>query len=114
MHELSLVHALFDQADRAVLPHGPERVRRVEVAIGALAGVEVDLFRTAFEIARLERGYRSAELAIEHVPAEHACSVCGARPLAGAPLACPCGGRVALTRGGDLILERIELEVPDV
>lgn len=114
MHELSLVHALFDQADRAVAAHGPDRVRRVEVTIGALAGVEVELFRTAFGVARAERGYALAELAIELVPAEHRCSGCGARIEEGAPLTCACGGRVALTRGGDLILKRLELEVPDV
>jgi hydrogenase nickel incorporation protein HypA/HybF len=82
MHEVSLVHALFDQADRAVRSHAPRDVRLVRVRIGAMSGVEPELFVTAFDGVRTERGYAAAELEVVHAP------------------------------GVDLILERIELEVP--
>lgn len=83
MHEVSLVHALFDQADRAVGRHAPGDVRLVRVRVGAMSGVEPELFVTAFDGVRAERGYAAAELEIVDVP------------------------------GIDLILERIELEVAD-
>lgn len=84
MHEVSLVHALFDQADRAVGGHAPAAVRLVRVRVGDRSGVEPPLFETAFAIVRDERGYAAAELELRVVP------------------------------GGELILERLELEVPDV
>ena len=83
MHEVSLVHALFDQADRAMGRHAPRDVRLVRVRVGAMSGVEPELFATAFDGVRAERGYVAAELELVGVP------------------------------GVDLILERIELEVAD-
>lgn len=84
MHEVSLVHALFDQVDRAVAAHTPADVRLVRVRIGDRAGVEPELFVTAFEGVRSERGYAAAALEL--------CQV----------------------SGPELVLERLELEVPDV
>jgi hydrogenase nickel incorporation protein HypA/HybF len=84
MHEVSLVHALFDQADRALGAHPPSAVRRIQLRVGALAGVEPELFETAFQGVREERGYAAAVL--ELLPAA----------------------------GTELVLERLELEVPDV
>ena len=43
MHEVSLVHALFDQADRAIVPHSSRDVRQMKVRIGELAGVDPEL-----------------------------------------------------------------------
>jgi Zn finger protein HypA/HybF involved in hydrogenase expression len=85
MHEVSLVQALFDQADRAILPHPSADVRQVTVCIGALAGVEGALFRSAFEGCKDERGYGNASLVIVELPS-----------------------------GDDLILQRLELETGHV
>lgn len=84
MHEVSLVHALFDQVDRALFPHPAAALLQVTVRIGSMAGVEFELFRTAFEGTKAERGY----------------------PVAGL--------QVVSADGSDLILERMELEVRDV
>lgn len=84
MHEVSLVHALFDQVDRALLPHPTAALLQVTVRIGTMAGVECELFRTAFDGTKAERGY----------------------PVAGL--------EVVAAEGTDLILERMELEVRDV
>lgn len=85
MHEVSLVQALFDQADRAIAPHPSVAVRQVTVGVGAFAGVECVLFRSAFEGCKDDRGYANAQLEIVDLPA-----------------------------GDDLILQRLELEIPDV
>jgi Zn finger protein HypA/HybF involved in hydrogenase expression len=84
MHEVSLVQSLFDQADHAIPPHPAAAVRLVTVCIGALAGVERELFLSAFDGCKEDRGYGNA--ALEIIP----------------------------SAGSDLILQRLELETPDV
>lgn len=118
MHEVSLVHALFDQADRALAPHPSATAVQLTVRIGELAGVDTELFRTAFEGCRVGRGYERAALTITAEPATWACATCGARGprIAGdEELRCPtCDGELRLVAGGGLFLDRVELEVADV
>jgi hydrogenase nickel incorporation protein HypA/HybF len=115
MHEVSLVEALFDQADRAIAPYASSAVREVTVRIGALAGVESELFRTAFEACKAERGYMGAALHIIDEEAAWRCAECGEALLRGGRLRCAsCGGAARLVAGGGLILQRVELEVRDV
>jgi Zn finger protein HypA/HybF involved in hydrogenase expression len=85
MHEVSLVQALFDQADLAIPPHPSADVRQVTVQIGAFAGVECALFRSAFEGCKADRGSANAALELIEVPA-----------------------------GDQLILQRLELETRHV
>lgn len=84
MHEVSLVHALFDQVDRALTPHPAAALVQVSVRIGSMAGVECELFQTAFDGTKAERGYPAAGL------------------------------QLITAEGVDLVLERMELEVRDV
>lgn len=114
MHEVSLVHALFDQLDRAIAPHPPHAVRLVAVRVGELAGVEPTLLRTAFEGCRGERGFAGAELVLTDERAAWACRACGAAVPAGGPLQCSCGGDARLDAGDALVFDRVELEVVDV
>lgn len=116
MHEVSLVEALLDQTDAAILPHPTAAVRQVTVRIGALAGVDHELFRTAFEGCKGARGYAGASLAVVHEAAGWACERCAELIAASdGPLLCPrCAGPLVLRTGGDLVLLRLDLEVPDV
>jgi len=115
MHEVSLVHALFDQADRAIAPHSSAAVYKVTVRIGALAGVECELFRTAFEGVKDDRGYWRAALEIVEELAAWTCAECGAAIDGAGPLRCGiCQGTPELSAGGDLILQRLELEASHV
>ena len=114
MHEVSLVHALFDQADRVIAPHPCGAVREMKVRIGELAGVDCELFRTAFDVCRAERGYASAALEIVEEQALWRCGDCAAIVPADGPLRCgSCDGEAKLSAGGDLILDRLELEIVD-
>jgi hydrogenase nickel insertion protein HypA len=116
MHEVSLVHDLFDQTDTAIRPHAPAAVREVTVRIGTMAGVDGVLFRTAFDGCKGERGYDAASLTIVVEEAEWGCERCGTRlsPEAG-PLRCAaCEGPARLRAGDALILQRLELEVSPV
>jgi len=115
MHEVSLVHALFDQVDRALVGHADAALLQLSVRIGAMAGVEHELFRTAFEWTKEERGYPRARLDILVEDVAYACAECGAALATCAPFRCSsCDGRARLTHGDSLILERMELEVRDV
>ncbi len=87
----------------------------MRVRIGELAGVDPELFRTAFDGCRAERGYTAAALEIVNERSAWSCSVCGAAVDPGGPLRCAaCDGEARLSAGGDLILDRLELEVVDV
>jgi len=115
MHEVSLVQALFDQTDRAIEPHPRAAVRQLTVRIGELAGVDAELFQTAFDGCKTERGYAGALLVIIAESASWQCESCGAAVADGGPLRCAaCDGSARLRAGGELILQRVELEVPDV
>jgi Zn finger protein HypA/HybF involved in hydrogenase expression len=115
MHEVSLVHALFDETDRAIAPHPSAAVRQLKVRVGELAGVEGELFRTAFDGCRAERGYAAAQLELVFEPACWSCRTCGAKVAVGEVLHCAdCGGDVALSAGASLFLDRVELELSDV
>ena len=115
MHEVSLIQALFDQADRAIGAHPRAAVRQLTVRIGELAGVDATLFRTAFDGCKTERGYAAADLEIIADSAAWQCESCGGAVAAGGPLRCAaCQGNARLSAGGELILQRVELEVSDV
>jgi hydrogenase nickel incorporation protein HypA/HybF len=83
MHEYSLVQAMFDQIGAAMQTHGAVAVRRVRVRIGARAGVEPELFRTAYDVFRIKTFCADAPLEI-----------------------------VATGANDELMLDQIELEVP--
>ncbi len=65
MHEYSLVQAMFDQIGAVVRAQGALSVKRVRVSIGPLAGVEPELFRTAYDVFRVKTFCAEAPLVIE-------------------------------------------------
>lgn len=115
MHEYSIVSALVDRVQREADAHPGAVVQRLHVRIGEVAGVEVELLRTAFMTFREHSACAEAELTITSVAAAWRCSRCDREITAGAILTCPACKRPArLVAGDDIILERIEMEVPDV
>ena len=73
---------MFDQIGAIVRDQGALSVRRVRVRIGAAAGVETELFRTAYDVFRVR-------------------TFCDEAPL-----------EILDGGGDELTLEQIELEVP--
>ncbi|MBL8718566.1 MAG: hydrogenase maturation nickel metallochaperone HypA [Myxococcales bacterium] len=115
MHEASLVTALFDQVDRSIAPHPGAIVHRVFVRVGELAGVEPELLRLAYDTLREGRSCASAAIELVSEPAEWQCRACALPIPRGEVLRCPrCEGEARLVRGGEVFLDRLELEVPDV
>ena len=111
MHEYSIVQALMAQVNAEARKHNATAVERIELKIGALAGIETDLLRTAFEIFRERSICARAELEIEVVPARWSCPVCDLALAAGERLQCPaCGQPARLVGGDEILLQRIEME----
>jgi hydrogenase nickel incorporation protein HypA/HybF len=114
MHEYGIVQALIERAGvEAALRSA--LVRRLHVRIGELAGVDPELLTTAFETFRERGPCAGAELCVTPVVAEWRCRHCGEPITRGARLRCAaCQAPAQLTAGDEIILDRIELEVPDV
>lgn len=114
MHEYSLVQALLTQVHAEARARGAVAVRRVQVRIGPLAGVERGLFRTAFAHCRADGLCDDAVLDVTgDAEPTWRCAVCGTDVVPDGGMACPdCGMPARLAGGDELLLERIELEVP--
>jgi hydrogenase nickel incorporation protein HypA/HybF len=111
MHEYSIVQALLERVDREARAHRATHVHRVCVSIGDLAGVEVELLRTAFDTIRHRTVCEEAQLDVHRVPAQWECTACGAPIATGRALCCPsCGARARLRTGDEIMLDRIEME----
>ncbi len=115
MHEYSIVQALLERIDQEARKHHASRVDRVQVSIGELAGVEVDLLKTAFETIRRSTVCDSAELEVRQVTARWECTRCGTAIPAGASLQCAtCGRAATLAAGDEIMLDRIVMEAGHV
>jgi hydrogenase nickel incorporation protein HypA/HybF len=105
---------LLRQVEDLMYTHGADRVLTVGVGVGRLAGVEPDLFQSAFEELVEESPVRGAALRVTTIPVELRCSDCeGRSELLGFRFVCPhCGsGRVVALCGEGVILESVTLEL---
>jgi len=113
MHEYSIIQSLVDSVERAVGDRGVPH--RIEVRIGELSGVDCGLLATAYEIFRAGTICETATMTIDRVPVRWDCPKCGAAIPPGTALRCtPCNEPARLAAGDEIILQRIEMEVPDV
>jgi len=112
MHEYSLVRALADRVEQEARARSATSVSRLSVRIGAMSGVEPELFASAFTLCR-EGLLAGAELDIRRSEASWACPACASAIPAGAVLRCAaCGVPARLASGDEILLEQIEMEVP--
>ncbi len=112
MHEYSIVQALLERVQEQVDAHGAVAVHSLRVRIGEVAGVEIDLFQSAFELFREQSVCAGAELEVVPVAASWTCPGCQRTMRRGEILRCSaCGQPARLVAGDEIILERVELEV---
>ena len=112
MHELAVCQGLINEAERLALEHRAERIDRIVLSIGPLSGIEPELLKRAFDIARLDSVAKGAELEIETGPVVVECRSCGASGEVQVNcLLCPsCGDwQVNMTQGDELLLLRLEV-----
>ena len=112
MHEMSICQGLMDQVERIAAEQKASRVDSISLSIGPLSGVEPDLLKRAYEVARLHTVAENAELEIRTGPVVVECRICGASGEAQVNrLLCPsCGNwQVNLVQGDELLLLRLEV-----
>jgi hydrogenase nickel incorporation protein HypA/HybF len=112
MHELSVCQALLEQVRNTAQGHHAEAVGMITVRIGPLSGVEPDLLKQAFTIARNGPMTSMATLDIELMPVRVRCRDCDkeseVRP--NRLLCTECSSyRVDLISGDEMLLARVEL-----
>ena len=114
MHEYSLVEALVRRVEEEARRRNALAVHRLRVRVGELAGVEPELFRTAYETFRAGTLCADATLELVTHPARWTCPSCGKPFERGAVLRCvACRQPARLDPDGDaLLLDAIEMEVP--
>lgn len=114
MHELSIVEALIEQADKEVKRAGQDgRILRLDLVIGRLSGVNCDSIRFAFELLSPDTIFEGAELHITEPGATCHCHTCQARvEIDELTVQCPrCdSGEISIEGGRELLLESIEIE----
>lgn len=113
MHEYSIIQSLVDSVGKAAAPDAI--VHRIEVRIGELSGVDCELLTTAFEVFRAGTICERSTMKIDRVPARWECPKCSGAIERGEVLRCRrCDEPAHLACGDEIILQRIEMEVPDV
>jgi hydrogenase nickel incorporation protein HypA/HybF len=115
VHEYSIIQSLLARIGAEARECGATAVSRVEVSIGELAGVDMQLLATAFEQFRERTICGGAELEVHAVAAIWRCEPCARDIERGQRLRCPeCDRPATLVSGDEIILERIEMEVTHV
>jgi len=114
MHELGIMESALAAVKRHADGNNARQVNRIVLRIGALAGVEIESLRFAFDVVSRGTIAEGADFEIEEVPVEvycHGCHVEFAVESGGFIFTCPnCGDLCGeIRRGRELELSRIEL-----
>ena len=113
MHEYSIVEALLVRVDAEARARGATAVHRLTVRIGELSGVEIELLASAFATFRDRTVCAHAALDNMPIAAVWTSSVCSGQIERGSILRCAaCGVPARLSQGDEIVLDRIEMEVP--
>jgi hydrogenase nickel incorporation protein HypA/HybF len=113
MHEYSIVQALVERVALEARARRATAVHRLSVRIGELSGVEPDLLTTAYETFRAQTICDGAALDLRIIAARWECPGCGRVFGRGEVLTCPdCDAPARLAAGDEIMLDRIEMEVP--
>ena len=113
MHELSVCLSLLEQVEKIAAEHNATTIKRIELRVGPLSGVEADLLRNAWPLACAGTRAVDAELAIEESAVVVNCTACNAdTEVKPNKLVCGhCGDfRTRLVSGDEMILQRLEFE----
>ena len=116
MHEMSICLALIEQVERIAAEREARKVTRISVSIGPLSGIEATLLERAFPLAAAGTCAENAYLDIDSVGIVVQCHECGRESSAAANrLLCgSCGDyRTRIVSGDEMILQRVELDVPE-
>ena len=117
MHELSIAQALVEQIEGIVREQGANSVTSFRLRIGPLSGIVPDLLANAFPLAAAGSRAEHARMDVVESPVRVRCQTCGEETEASLNrLVCgACGDwHTQLVSGDELILESVELQLPEV
>ncbi len=104
---------MFDQIEAQAHQRHAVAVKHVYVRIGRSAGVDVPLFKTAYDTFRVRTICEDAPLDVDEVPERWDCPEGHGDIPPGHRLTCDtCGRPARMASGDEIVLERLELEVP--
>ena len=112
MHELAICESVLSQVLALAETHRAERVGRICLTIGPLAGVEPHLLLNAFPLAAAGTLCEAARVEIMGAAVRVECNICGATSGArpNRLLCAACGTwRVSLISGDEMLLHSVEL-----
>ena len=114
MHEYSLVEALISRVEAEAKKRQALAVHGLSVRVGELAGVDPELFQTAYDTFRAGTICAKAPLTMTRIAASWTCPQCKTAIVRGEVLRClACGVPAKLDEGSDaLTLDGIDLEIP--
>ncbi len=113
MHELSVCMSLLDQLTAIAEERHARRVTRIELTIGPLSGIEVDLLESAWPIASAGTLADDADFVVRATNIVVRCAACGEETeVPGNRLVCgACASpQTLVVSGEEMILQRVELE----
>ena len=112
MHELSVCQAMLTQVTNLAREQRANKVHRIVLRVGPLAGVEPGLLQQAFPLASAGTLAQEAQLVIEELPLRVRCETCGAESAA-RPNRLVCGAcgdwHTRLLSGDEMLLASVEL-----
>ena len=116
MHELSLACALIEKIESLKQEHHFKTVKKIIVEIGTFSNVVPELFKDAFECAKIGSCAQSATLTIEDKRGRFICKSCGKTYTPEIPIAiCPYCGKPSgmIEQGREIILKTLEVDDED-
>ncbi|GBE34267.1 hydrogenase/urease nickel incorporation protein HypA [bacterium BMS3Bbin06] len=116
MHEFSVVQSLFDTIEAYASDNNAGEVTKVVLKYGLISGIEPCLLKTAFDTFKEGTIAERAELQLIPDPLSLKCKSCDTCfEVDRIVFKCTnCGSlNVEVRNGGELILERLEMECPD-
>jgi hydrogenase nickel incorporation protein HypA/HybF len=114
MHELSIAQSIVDIVGQYVPPAEQERVRKITVRIGAMAGVVPDSLEFCFTAVIHHTPLAEAVMEIEHVPFTVSCHSCNSTSETEPGLAlCPLCGSVDTKVKSGTELQVVSIDVDE-
>ena len=112
MHEATLAENVLSIAVEAARQNHADKIFRVGLRLGDMAGVEVEALRMAFDVLKKFSPAADAELVIERVPVTAECNGCGKIfRLERYNFFCPeCDGVLILRGGRELQVDFVDCE----
>ncbi len=112
MHEMSLAEGILRIIEDNAAERGFDRVLRVRVEVGRLAGVEIEALRFSFDAVVKGSVAQSADLEIVETPGQGWCLDCSTSVEIGALYdACPLCGSYRVQATGGMDMRVLDLEV---